>query len=156
MRGAFFGQRFKVLGVRFRLILDEVVVECPGVGVGVDGRLGIAEAAAVAEHRFERTVVPVRNVFAKRFEPRVVHAADAAPAAGAGEVGRLEVHGHAFAEPQGDIGVTLLQAAVEGDLVGRFVDDRCDERNSGGLRKHLVDLAHRAMAASRRERPQGR
>ena len=150
MSGRFSASVFQVRGVGFGLVLDQVVVEGPGVGVGVDGGVGVAEAFAVAEHFFQRAVVPVCEVLAECFQPRVVHAADALPAAAAREVGRFEVHGHAFAEPERDIGEAGLHAAVEGDLVRRFVNDRGDERRRGRLREHLVDLAHRAAAVARR------
>ena len=82
---------------------------------------------------FERVALPVGEVAAERVEARVVHAADAAPAAAAGEVGGFEVDGHAFAEPERDVGEAGLQAAVEGDLVRGFVDDRGDERDGGAV-----------------------
>ena len=40
------------------------------------------------------------------------------------QVGRLAVHGDALAEPLGTIAQPLMQAAIEGDLVRRLVDNR--------------------------------
>ena len=51
--GALLGQRFLVGGVGFGLVFDQIVVECPGVGVGVEIGFGVAEAFAVAEHFFQ-------------------------------------------------------------------------------------------------------
>src|SRR4051794_28329737 len=90
---ALLGQVLQIRRVRFGLVLDQVVVEGPGVGVRVEGRVWVAEAFAVAEHFFQRAVVPTAEVRAELFEAWVIHAANSLPAAAAREVGCFEVHG---------------------------------------------------------------
>ena len=84
---------------------------------------------------------------AEPVEAAAVHGANGAPALGALQVGRLEIHCDPLADPQRNVGKPGLQPAVEGDLVRGFVDHGGHHVLGFGLGQHLIDFADRTAPA---------
>ena len=87
-------------------------------------------------------------------QPYAIHHADPCPPAFAAKVGRFAIHGDALAEPFRAIAQSLMQAAIEGDLVGRFVNDRGNgaRRVGAGEELRIAPMAPFDLAAGRRRR----
>ena len=87
---------------------DQEIRPGPGLGVGIDGRSGIAEAAIVDNQASQRQYFVVVGILTVAIPAVVVNLADAAPTAIAEQIGRLAEHGQAFGEPDGIVGDTVF------------------------------------------------
>ena len=65
-----FGQQFEIRSVGFRFVFDQVVVERPGVGVGVGGGARIAQPAAVGQQAHEGAFLPAAADFRETLSSR--------------------------------------------------------------------------------------
>ena len=90
--GFFFDNMRQVGDVVLGVLLDQEVGQCPGFGVGVEAcfrsRNRLSSRTSVSSESAGRD----GQILSKLLQPRPVDRPDAAPALGAAEVGRLEVH----------------------------------------------------------------
>src|SRR3954452_4144572 len=89
-KGFLLGEGGEVFDVGFGVFLKQVVGEGPGFGVGVGGGGAVAKTLVVGKKLLEAAGGATGKVVAKIDEVEAIDGADASPAFGAFEVGRLE------------------------------------------------------------------
>lgn len=137
--GRLIGDGCEVFDHLFRFLLHEEEEEPPGEGVGSGFAAGFVEDGIRAEEGGEREIGVFLELSEEIAGARGVEGADVFPAGAAVEIRRFKIHRESFGEPQGIVGETSLESAIEGELMSRFVHDCGDlfgdavEGSSGSL-----------------------
>jgi len=136
----FIGDGGEVFDHLFRFLLHEEEEEPPGEGVGSGFPTGFVEEGIRAEEGSEGEIGVFLELPEEVSGTGGVEGADVFPTGSAVEVGSFKIHREAFGEPEGVVGETSLESAIEGELMRRFVHD------GGDLLGDAVEGSGRSLA----------
>ena len=73
------GKNLQIGDILLGVLVDEIIGQRPGLGIGVDGLLHVHKAVVAADQRLERVDRPLRQILLKLGQPRAIDHADARP-----------------------------------------------------------------------------